>query len=234
MDTESTDFPAPLERRALRHQIVKRLLEAIILGEFPAGTRLIASKLATRYGVSATPIREALVELEQSGVVELLHHRGAVVKPFGRNDLREYYSVRGLLEGEAARLACGRVDPNILNVQRSEVERLLARSDNDDLEKWVKDLLMVDSRIHLMLVEHCGNRRLVAEIGRYDLVGETLRDLLARSRAEHMDAIVPFVDLLDAMQNHQPRSPAMAAAAIGQHIGIVAQMAESRLFDGNE
>jgi DNA-binding GntR family transcriptional regulator len=229
MGTESTDLQAP--QRALRHDIVKRLLEAIILGEFPAGTRLIANRLAGRYGVSATPIREALVELEQTGFVELLHHRGALVKPFGRDDLREYYAIRGLLEAHAARLACGRVDPDILTVQRKDVERLISEPDDRNLEKWVKDLLSIDGRIHLMLIEHCSNKRLIAEIGRYNTVGETFRDLLAHSRLEHIDAATPLVELLDALQNHQPGSSARAAAAMERHIGIVAKIAESRLFD---
>ena len=109
----------------MRHHVVQRLLKAIFSGELAAGTRLIASKLAARLGVSATPIREALVELEQSGIVELLHHRGAVVKPFGRDELREFYAVRRLLECEAVRLACGHVDYEVLSLLQGDLERLI-------------------------------------------------------------------------------------------------------------
>jgi DNA-binding GntR family transcriptional regulator len=229
---ESNDSLGPLARGALRHQIVKGLLKGIILGELPTGTRLIASKLSGRFGVSATPIREALVELEQSGIVELVHHRGALVKSFERRDLRDYYAVRGLLESEAARLACGNVDPMILGTQRVDLERLVGKP--DDSEKWVKDLLAVDHRVHLMLVEHCNNRRLVAEIMRYNSLGETLRDLMGEKRAKHLDAMMSLVELLDAMKNEHSGSSAMAAEAMGRHISIVGAMAESLLFDGKK
>jgi DNA-binding GntR family transcriptional regulator len=64
MDDTNIDKIEPLANVALRHRVVQRLLAAIVAGKLSAGTRLVAKRLAERLGVSATPIREALVELE--------------------------------------------------------------------------------------------------------------------------------------------------------------------------
>jgi DNA-binding GntR family transcriptional regulator len=220
----------PLSPRSLRHHVVQNVLRAIFRGELPAGTRLVTSTMAAQLGVSATPIREALVELEQSGVVELLHHRGALVKPFGRTELRDFYAVRRLLECEAVRLACGRVDHEPLSLARRDLERLLGES-GSNRDKWIKELLAVDRRIHLMPVEHCGNNRLMAEIERYDTIGQTMRDIMQDHRTAHYESILPLVGLLDAMQQHQADA---GAAAMGQHISIVATMVEMVMFDGDK
>ncbi|MGO9111193.1 MAG: GntR family transcriptional regulator [Thermoguttaceae bacterium] len=229
-EDDSVNPLGPLARGALRHHVVQRLLRAIIQGQLAAGTRLIANKLAVQLGVSATPIREALVELEQSGVVELLHHRGALVKPFGPAELRDFFAVRRLLECEAVRLACGHVDHELLCLLRCDLQRIVGASANGR-EKWVKDLLAVDHRIHLMPVEHCGNKRLIAEIKRYDSLGQTMRDMLGYDCAWHHETIDPLVDLLDAMQNQRAEA---GAAAMERHISNIATMLEKVMFDGHE
>lgn len=197
------------------------------MGELTAGTHLITNKLSARYGVSATPIREALVELEQSGVIELLHHRGAVVKPFGRKEVREFYAVRRLLEREAILLACPHVDQGLLSRLRTDLERLIGEA-NGSHEKWMRELFAVDRRVHRVAVEHCGNRRLVAEIERYDIFSETIRDTLAYSRARHHAAVVPLVDYLDALQQNRAEA---GVAAMERHINHVAATVETVMFD---
>jgi DNA-binding GntR family transcriptional regulator len=225
-DTDSIDPLEPVSRRALRHHVVRSLLKAIINGELTAGTRLITSRLAVRLGVSATPIREALVELEQSGVVELLHHRGAAVKPFGRKELRDFYVVRGLLESEAVRAACGHVEPELLHMLRCDLERLTGES--GDTTRNGPEICAVDHRVHLMAVEHCSNKRLTAEIERYDTLGEMLRDIAEYDGEQHKTSMLPLVDLLDGMQQHKANE---AAAAMRRHIDIVAGLIEAVLFD---
>ena len=78
------------------------LEEAILEGELKPGERLRAEALAQRFGTSRTPIREALLQLEAQGLVEVEPNRGAVVRAFDRDDLRDLYEVRALLEPRAA------------------------------------------------------------------------------------------------------------------------------------
>ncbi len=229
-DVDSLKPLGPLSRGALRHLVVQRLTKAIVQGDFAAGTRLIANKLAVQLGVSATPIREALVELEQLGIVELLHHRGALVRPFGPSELRDFFAVRRLLECEAVRLVCGHVGHDRLNALWSDLERLIGDSASDRAE-WVKGLLVVDRRIHSMPVEYCRNKRLVAEIKRYDALGQTMRAMLGYDRQWHHELTESMVDLLEAMQKHRADA---SAAAMDRHISSVAVMVEKVMFDGQK
>jgi DNA-binding GntR family transcriptional regulator len=81
----------------------------ILTGRIPLGTRLRQEDLAARFGVSRTPIREALRQLQAIGLVEQLGHRGALVRPFSPDECRNVFLVRAELEGLAAERAAGRL-----------------------------------------------------------------------------------------------------------------------------
>src|SRR5215207_10462506 len=85
------------------------LEEAILEGDLKPGERLRAEALAQRFGTSRTPIREALLQLEAQGLVDVEPNRGAVVRAFDRDDLLDLYELRALLEPKAAALAAGRI-----------------------------------------------------------------------------------------------------------------------------
>ncbi|MDX6553695.1 MAG: hypothetical protein QOH74_2183 [Gaiellales bacterium] len=81
----------------------------IMTGRIPLGTRLRQEDLAARFGVSRTPIREALRQLQAIGLVEQLGHRGALVRSFSPDECRNVFLVRAELEGLAAERAAGRL-----------------------------------------------------------------------------------------------------------------------------
>ena len=81
----------------------------ILTGRIPLGTRLRQEDLAARFGVSRTPIREALRQLQAIGLVDQLGHRGALVKSFEPDECRNIFLVRAELEGLAAERAAGRL-----------------------------------------------------------------------------------------------------------------------------
>ena len=93
-----------------RPAIVRAVLTDIFHGTFRAGQRLVTETLPNRFGVSHTPIREALIELGGIGVVDLLPNRGAVVREVTARDVREVCQVRKVLECEAVRGAARRAD----------------------------------------------------------------------------------------------------------------------------
>jgi len=161
------ETPGPFWRGALRHDVVKRLLMSIFQGELPADTRLAAKRLAEGLGISATPIREALVELEAVGLVELLHNRGALVKAFGQQQLREFFHVRRILETEATRCACQHFDPPSLEALSSQAKNLL-EADGHPADEWLARTISADRQLHEAIATRCGNARLAHEIHRYD------------------------------------------------------------------
>jgi DNA-binding GntR family transcriptional regulator len=110
---------------------VERLAGAIqaqvLSGEMPVGTRLRQEALAAQFGVSRTPVREALRQLAATGLVELLPNRGAIVRGPSARELREAYEVRAELEGLAAELAAARISDGDL-VRLGEAQALFRRS----------------------------------------------------------------------------------------------------------
>ncbi|TPG60672.1 GntR family transcriptional regulator [Roseomonas nepalensis] len=99
------------------------LLAAIDSGALPAGTRLRESELAERYGISRTPVREALKRLETQGLVLHEPHHGAVVARLGYAQMTELYHMREVLEGTAAGLAATHATPTEVEILREMVER---------------------------------------------------------------------------------------------------------------
>jgi DNA-binding GntR family transcriptional regulator len=94
-----------LERRALVDKLAATLQARVLSGELPTGARLRQEALAAEFGVSRTPVREALRKLQASGLVELQPHRGALVRGLSAREIRDAYEVRAELEGLAAELA---------------------------------------------------------------------------------------------------------------------------------
>lgn len=97
------------ERRALVDRLVAALQARVLSGDLPSGTRLRQEALAEEFGVSRTPVREALRALQAGGLVELRPNRGALVRGLSPREIRDAYEVRAELEGLAAELAAGRI-----------------------------------------------------------------------------------------------------------------------------
>jgi DNA-binding GntR family transcriptional regulator len=97
------------ERRALVDRLAADLQQRVLSGAIPSGTRLRQSALAAEFGVSRTPIREALRKLQAGGLVELQPHRGALVRGLSTREIRDAYEVRAELEALAAELAAVRI-----------------------------------------------------------------------------------------------------------------------------
>jgi DNA-binding GntR family transcriptional regulator len=92
-------------RRQLKDAVYLQLRDDIISGALPAGAVLREIELVARFGVSKTPLRDALVRLQKDGFVDIPPYRSAVVVGYTPTDLREIYELRELLEGACARHA---------------------------------------------------------------------------------------------------------------------------------
>src|SRR5437764_10457885 len=102
-------------RTSLREQVRDLLLDRIVAGEYPPGSRLVETRIAEELGVSQAPVREALRDLEQLSCVVHTPFRGCSVRELSAAELLEAYPVRGALEGLAARLAARRIDDEDLD-----------------------------------------------------------------------------------------------------------------------
>lgn len=215
-----------LTQEALRFQLARELLADIFRGNCKPGEPLRVMKLAARFGTSSTPVREALLELEELGAVDFYHNRGAVVAPFGVAELREMYDLRRILEEEATRRACGRLDREALIALRAETEVLASRGGE---RLPLADALSVDSRLHETVAQGCGNRRLGREIGRYSILMETLWEIVGNNDAVRHGALQAHLRIIDALLAED--CPA-AVAAMGAHMAEACRAAEGSLFLG--
>ncbi|MCR9118136.1 MAG: GntR family transcriptional regulator [bacterium] len=157
------DITKPLQRGGLRMQVSQRLAIAIFARHFEAGEKLTVQPLAEQFQVSRTPVREALMELESLGMVEILPHKGALVRDFGPQDARELIQFRKILEREAIRCACGNIPREQL--EQLHVELTQATVDPPTLasSQATREL---DIRLHTLIASCCQNRRLQEELAR--------------------------------------------------------------------
>jgi DNA-binding GntR family transcriptional regulator len=116
----------PLSLPGLADEIAYRLRADILEGRLALGAPLRHEQLAARFGVSRTPIREALRKLQATGLVELSPNRGAVVRTPERTELIEVYELRAELEGFACELACARASDEELGRLDGAQARLAA------------------------------------------------------------------------------------------------------------
>jgi DNA-binding GntR family transcriptional regulator len=100
--------------RQLKDAVYLQLRDDIISGALPTGAVLREAELVTRFGVSKTPLRDALVRLQKDGFVDIPPYRSAVVVGYSQTDLREIYELRELLEGACARQAALHIDRDAL------------------------------------------------------------------------------------------------------------------------
>lgn len=140
-------------RRPLRDEVHQLVLDRLLRGELPPGSRVIESELATQLGVSRTPLREALFRLEQEGFLQADLARGFTVVPLTAREVREVYPIIWTLEC----LALTSIDQPE-RVALSELTQI-----NEDLAQVRDDpahMLALDSRWHETLMQGCPNRRL--------------------------------------------------------------------------
>jgi len=139
----------------------ERLKAEILKGELPPGFQAPEPDIASRLGMSRTPVREALIRLEADGLVDLVPRRGAKVLPIGREDICEIYHILSALEGLAARSSAAREDRT---EKLGDIVELLDRADAaldaGDIETWA----VLDDRFHRWLAARSGNSRLEADI----------------------------------------------------------------------
>jgi DNA-binding GntR family transcriptional regulator len=159
-----------------RQTLVQSLLSDVFQGRLRAGQHLVTQELAARYGVSHTPIREALIALAGIGIADLLPNRGAVVRRVTEKEVREICQVRRLLECQATRSACGRIDPEELRALASDLKRLQSPK-GQVAANFIEQARAVDSRLHDLISNSCGNTFLANELGRLKILFRAFRDV---------------------------------------------------------
>jgi DNA-binding GntR family transcriptional regulator len=159
-----------------RQTIVQSLLADVFQGQLRAGQHLVTQELANRFGVSHTPIREALIALAGMGIADLLPNRGAVVRRVTAREVREICQVRRLLECQATRSACGRIELAELHALADDLKRLMSLK-AVSAAHFIEQARVVDSRLHDLVASASGNSFLAHELGRLKILFRAFRDI---------------------------------------------------------
>ena len=186
----------PVERPlTLRERIVDFIKDSIISGRLKPGERVPEQEIAESFGISRTPIREAFRQLESEGFISVVPRKGAVVSPITDKDVSEFYEIKSLLEGYAAKTACDKLtqkDIEKLEALNAKMEKCAERGD-------VKNFFRLDNQFHDTFLNTCGNEKLcalvhhlVAQFERFRVTALSLPGRMADSVRQHRDIIGAF------------------------------------------
>jgi DNA-binding GntR family transcriptional regulator len=145
----------------LAENVRQTLLKLIISGEFEHGGRLYPDRLSERFGVSPTPVREALMQLASEGFIEATQRRGFHIRTPSPTELRELFEVRQGLELTAGELCIERARRGEIGAREFDVLADLQRAQEPERFKGSHvEKLDLNNRLHCKIVEFSGNRML--------------------------------------------------------------------------
>ncbi|MGH1487908.1 MAG: GntR family transcriptional regulator [Acidimicrobiales bacterium] len=144
-----------VEHTDLGTAVTASLRSTIVSGELAAGSRLVETELAERFGVSRGPVRDALAELERSGLVELRARKGSFVRRLTASDVDEVYTLRIALESLAIRQAA------TVGVERSALQPLLDNLETANAGQDRAAIGNADMALHRAVVIAAGHGRLL-------------------------------------------------------------------------
>lgn len=148
-------------------RIVGALRQAILSGELEGGRQLKQEELASAFGVSRVPVREALRMLEAEGLVDFHPNRGAVVTAVTTEEVADIYTIRAALEVAAMELSVPQLSISDLDLAATILDEIDEQTDIDRLGE-------LNRRFHLTLYSHCNRKKLLEEINSYLKQGDRL------------------------------------------------------------
>lgn len=144
------------DKYSLRGRVYTKIREDILSARFKEGEELRENTLANEIGVSRTPVREALRQLELEGLVTIVPNKGAVVRGFSAKDMEDIYVMRSYLEGLCAKWAAD----NITTEQIEKLEEVQYLFEFHASKKHYDQLVELDDRFHDIIYEASNSRML--------------------------------------------------------------------------
>ena len=199
--------------------LYQQVRERIVCGEIKPGAILTEAELANEYGVSKTPVREALVLLGHEGFVESMPRIGHVVASFTVQDVLETFHLRSILEAEAAGLAAERITEEGIAALLKNSDEEFALSEGTHEDGFYERAYELNMEFHQLIARASGNRRLA------DLIKRLMEDM-RRMLAFDPRFVEPrqHVEIIEALKQGDR---AKAEQAMKRHI----EETKSRLLD---
>jgi GntR family transcriptional regulator, rspAB operon transcriptional repressor len=184
------------------------LFDRIVRGEYNAGTWLREEALAEEFNVSRTPVREALRQLTQDGLMQMVPKRGCRSLGFTVDDLEEAYAIRHNLELLAVERALPTMSLDTLMPLRGEIARL---TDSDDPLEHSR----LDGKFHTLIMEAAGGKRLTMMLTSLYRIMASFRELGYAQSDVRQQALTEHLAIIDALV---ARDGDLAAGTLSEHI----------------
>lgn len=150
---EKEEAQSCLKRSILREEIKSYIVNAVMRGNYKMGERLVETQIAKELGVSQAPVREAIRDLEQMGMLKTIPYKGAYLKGYSLQDVKGAYEVRAELEGLAIRLAINQITEEEIN----QLEGIYHQMQNSVTRGDVQKLVSLDVDFHEKIVKSSKN-----------------------------------------------------------------------------
>ena len=185
-----------LKRRPLHEELTESLRKLIVSGELQPGRKVPEKELCELYGVSRTPLREALKVLATDGLVNLEPNRGAWVSRITVEELDELFPVMGALEALAGKPACKHITDDEIAQVRALHDRMFAHYTARELEAYFK----LNQQIHETILAAARNATLTVQYGTLAARVRRGRYMANMTRERWDQAMKEHEDILDALQ----------------------------------
>ncbi|MEM6460872.1 MAG: GntR family transcriptional regulator [Pseudomonadota bacterium] len=209
-------------RRSLHDEIADLLRDRIVEGDPAAGEFVNERELAEDFGVSRTPIREALKVLAHEGLVEIVPNRGTFVASLTLEDIADLIEILSEIEGFAARLAAERASAEQLRSMRRLHEDMLAAHEQRDMTHYFK----LNQAIHEMVAQAAGNPHVLESFRTYTSRVRRIRFLSNMDDALWLKSIQEHEQILCALEE---RDATRASELMKYHVEAILAAAEKAL-----
>lgn len=179
----------------LSKKVYRILKKEIIKGSLKPGSKVLEGRIADQIGISRTPVREAIRELAAEGFVTLSPNQGVVVRGVSAENIREVLQVHSVLEGLATRLSCEVINEEELKELENYVNKMEKLTNKKDPLAYSE----VDLKFHELIVNNCGNKRLIQmrknisdQAQRYRISSLRIQGRLKKSLKEHQKILEAF------------------------------------------
>ncbi len=149
-----------LNLKSLKDQVYEYLREEMHRGEILPGSVINMEETAKKLGVSRTPLRDALLQLEKEDFVSILPRRGVVVNVLTLEDIKNYYQIIGSLESTALLLAAPKIKKADIQLMERLIEGMRKAIEDDDFDLYYEKNL----RFHNVFLNLCGNKKLIETV----------------------------------------------------------------------
>lgn len=213
---------ADFEKNNRSEEAFIKLQDAIISGKLHPNQRLVEQQLSKEFGMSRTPLREAIRQLQQMGLVTVLPNGGVIVTKFSPEHIKDMFEIREALETMVIKLDCVRATDEQLTKAREYLDLAAEAAGNRDIDQYG----LFNTTFHDILLEACGNEKLISMV-------KTIRDQYYLRRlatlmtdAELRRMVKQHYSIMDALDR---RSEAAAQKAFKELIRGIAKIAINRL-----